>query len=200
MATELDKARAEAAISQLEESLKRGALSAQQIDMLEKAQTDTPFGYDPTQSSPEAVNYVTMYHNLTGEPHPTPEYMIRNFLTRKFPRENWIPQDLWGKNVYSLEPNDKYHVPEVMCWLSKDSDRRKEFEALGIYTTCEKGSGFNNVFEIEAHMRSAHRREFQAHKDNETRREQQEMLELQRALLKAQLDSAPRSGGTKANG
>lgn len=199
MATELDKARAEAAISQLEESLRKGQLSAQQIDMIEKAQTDSPIGYDPAQSSPEAVNMITLYNNLTGEPHPTPEYMIRNYLTRKFPRENWIPQENWGMSVYSLTPNDKYHVPAIPCWLSKDSDKRKEFEDLGIFTVCEKGSGFNNEFEIEAHMRSAHRRQFEAHQNAQTRREQQEMLELQRALLKAQLDAAP-SRRREANG
>ena len=198
MPTELDKARAEAAISQLEESLRKGQLSAQQIDMIEKAQTDSPIGYDPSQSSPEAVNMITLYNNMTGEPHPTPEYMIRNYLTRKFPRENWIPQEFWGMSVYSLTATDRYHVPEVACWLSKDSPRYKEFEDIGIFTVCEKGSGFNNDYEIEAHMRSAHRRQFEAYQTAQTRREQQEMLELQRALLKAQLgnQSTGRRGNT----
>ena len=67
MPTELDKARAEAAISQLEESLRKGQLSAQQIDMIEKAQTDSPIGYDPSQSSPEAVNMITRSEEHTSE-------------------------------------------------------------------------------------------------------------------------------------
>lgn len=190
--SELDKARAEASIMELEESIKKGHLSAQQVKLLETAQSDIPFGYDPNQTSPEAVNLVTMYHNQTGAPHPTPEYMIRNFLTRRFPRENWVPQSLWGKAVYSLVNNFLYHEPTIMCWLDASSPRKADFEALGIFQACEKGSGFNNEFEVETHMHSAHRRFMQAYETSESRKQQQEMIDLQRALLKSQQDQVER--------
>lgn len=185
MATELDNARAEAAISALEDSLKRGQISAQQVKMLEEAQSNIPIGYDPAQSSPEAVNLVTLYHNITGEPHPTPEYMIRNFLTRKFPRENWIPQDMHDRPVYALTPNGKYREPTLRCWFHTTSERKTEIEALGIYATCEKGGGFNNEFEIETHMQSAHRRQYEAYQRAIDRKDQLELRELQRATLAA---------------
>lgn len=200
MATEIDKARAEAAIMELEESLKKGSLSAQQIDMLEQAQSETPFGYDPSRSSPEAVNLVTLYHNQTGAPHPTPEYMIRNFLTRKFPHESWVPATLRGTSVYSLKPNDKYHVPTLHCWLSSQSERKAEIEALGIFDICEKGSGFNNEFEVETHMRSTHRRQFEAIQRDETRREQREYMELQRAILEASRANMTQRSGAEPRG
>lgn len=184
--SEMDKARADVALSELEESLRKGQLSAQQVKLIEEAQSGTPFGYDPSQTSPEAVNLITLYHAQTGEPHPTPEYMVRNFLTRRFPRENWVPSELQGQRVYSLEPNDKYHVPTIPCWLNKESPRKSEFEALGIFVICEKGGGFNNEFEIERHMQSAHRTAYNAQAAAQSRTDQREMMDLQRAMLEAQ--------------
>ena len=184
--SEVDKARAEAAVMDLEDSIKKGHISAQQVAMLEKAQSDTPFGYDPSQSSPEAVNLVTLYNTMTGEPHPTPEYMIRNYISRRFPRETWIPQDFQGRPVYSLEPNSNFHTPALDCWLDKKSDRKPGFEALGIFTVCEKGSGFNNEFEVESHMRSAHKNALNAYETATARREQRELMDLQRAMLEVQ--------------
>lgn len=197
MATELDNARAEAALMQLEESLKRGHISAQQIEMLESAQSSTPFGYDPGQSSPEAVNIVTLYHNHTGEPHPTPEYMVRNFLTRKFPRESWIPQTLWGSAVYSLTPNSKYRKPEILCWFNSNSPKSEELKALGIFSECEKGGGFNNEFEVETHMQASHKRAHQAYVSDLARKEQREMMDLQRAMLEVQRAQLPPTSQAK---
>src|SRR5690349_3027402 len=117
--SELDKARADVALAELEESLKKGQMSAQQVKMIEEAQSTQNIGYDPSQTSPEAINLITLYHNQTGDPHPTPEYMVRNLLARRFPRESWIPAELHGTRVWALEPNGKLHAPSIMCPLSE---------------------------------------------------------------------------------
>lgn len=195
---EVDKAFADAAATEIAESLRAGQGADSMDEFLAQLRKE---GGQNVQAavSPEAAEIVTLYHGGTGAPHPTPLYMLPRLLARRFPREDWVPEGLWGKPVFTRTPTVEYVIGKYSCMLNPINDEYKDLEAYGVTGLTCTAKGIPTLLEFERHMASKHpsawkaierekgrKREDEYHaKDNETRAAQLRQAEAFEKLAEA---------------
>lgn len=86
--------------------------------------------------------------------------------------------------VFSLTPTVKPNVGPLNCYLHIDSEHRPAWDAMGVMTVCTK-AGFSSPFELEAHMGSAHSREWKAFEHDRELAEKRRVDARQEALMDA---------------
>lgn len=126
-------------------------------------------------------SYVTVYSTLNGAPSTILVAMLPKVIRKRIAKENWYPQEMWGKLAFSLAPVEEPKRQNHMCMLHTDHAMREQLDAMGLVgMTCPKDN-IPNVVEVRRHMQHRHKSTWEV--IEETRKEG-----LEAADRKAQRD------------
>lgn len=140
-----------------------------------------------SRAASSADDYVTIYDNWKGLASTIPVYMLAKKLRQRYPRENTIPANLWGRPVFSLTPNVTPVVGHNLCWFHTESPMRDEMDTIGYQGVFCTKSNIPTPIGVEDHMQHKHGREWaniQRHRDRSRNDGQNKaLLELLNALV-----------------
>ena len=126
-------------------------------------------------------SYVTVYSTVNGAASTILVAMLPKVIRKRIAKENWYPQEMWGKLAFSLAPVEEAKRQNHMCMLHNDHAMRGQLDDMGLTgVTCAKNN-IPNVVEVRRHMK--HRHETTWELIEETRKEG-----LEAADRKAQRD------------
>lgn len=145
------------------------------------------------KDSPEWESFVNIYSTLDG----MPSRVLRGMAAKKL-RQRWpegvsnVPQELWGRPVFTRKPLKKYRVGEVKCLLNPEHPRHEFVVLAGLgHLVCMK-SNMPTEFAARQHMQHKHSDEWQALEDARIAAETAEAkakTEESNAMLRALLET-----------
>lgn len=194
MSAAIDQARAEAEVNDLVAKMKEAG-PAQLKAIADELGASELFqkGTTKVTASPEAEEMVPIFHTLTGRSAIVPVYMLKNFLSHRFAREDWIPNPMVGQRVWSLTPTVEPSKGQYMCFLHPKHPRHDEFSALGLTGHECHQDAIPTLHDLDLHMQRKHKSAWQAIERDRTAREQRERDDLLRAQTEAMLAIAGRA-------
>lgn len=130
-----------------------------------------PVGTERVRATNGADLMVNIYHRFDGRVVEVPSYQAPRYCTTRFPREEPVPVEYWGKVVWGLDPafSERDEVPgtfQCRVSLKAPDDIKAEMRAAGLNLTCRKrvaSGGFQTQFEADEHFRVKHPRRWAAY-------------------------------------
>ena len=148
----------------------------------------------PAEMSYHGVNddsdrAVTVYSTKDGMSSEILVNMLAKTLRRRWQAESDVPQELWGRPVFSIRPKPLYTLktPDIKCFMHVESEERELLDTIGLGgRVCRKAS-ISDEFSKEMHEQHRHRNEKSVHERYLTKTRESVTDEREKAMLDAQL-------------
>ena len=140
----------------------------------------------------ESDRAVTVFSTKDGVSSEILVNMLAKTLRRKWPMDSDVPQELWGKAVFSIRPKSLYtlETPNLMCFMHVKSEERELLNKIGLTgRVCRKAS-LADDFSKEMHEQHRHRNEKAVHERYLTKTREGVTDVREAAMLDAQLSLA----------
>lgn len=148
----------------------------------------------PVESSPDADQYVTLYHAYDSRAVEVPLYMVTKRLALRFPDNNDVDPKYKNKQVWHLQPQPNTLADRPFkCRLSVDCtpEQREEMVAAGIAPMCRKPGGFWTQFDADEHFRVKHKTRWAAYQRHLTERRENRQADSMKDVIDALVNRLP---------
>ncbi len=157
---------------------------AKQERVLAVAQTDE--GEFTSFVDEKDAEKVAVYNQYDGVKSMVLVSMLSKQLRKRFPRSVEIPEHLWGKRAFGVNP--PANVPErqtLLCWFHPKSEQRSMLNELGLSGRVCRKSNIPTEIEIDLHVQRKHTKEYGMVKEALRRRDEAEDRAMRRQEIEA---------------
>ncbi len=161
-------------------------IASEQLEALE-AKTEGTASYVMYENHQGNRNTVELVSMITGEPREVLRIDAPRVMRKRIPGTK--DPAFWMEGLPGTPP--AYKSGELMCLLHPDHPNREWIDSVGLAgrtcnmmdTTKYNRADFQSTYDMEAHMRRAHQREFSIYNDALARQERAEEKEWRQAQL-----------------
>jgi hypothetical protein len=104
---------------------------------------------------------VTVYSQMDGTSSDVLVSMLSKQLRKRFPRDPNIPERLWGRLAFKMDPPANTPMrPKLTCWLHPDHEKRDGLQVIGLgHRVCRK-SNIPSEMDVLMHVQKKHPQEY----------------------------------------
>lgn len=121
--------------------------------------TSQPIGSKGEGTDISKQEYVTVYNTLDGRPKELLPSQLTGKLGLRWRDHMWVPENLVGTKIWSLEPVETPDREFYKCLLHADDPNADMYRGYGITTICRKHN-FGSKMAIRQHMAGRHETEW----------------------------------------
>lgn len=145
-----------------------------------------------TENPDRDESYVTVYSTWDNAPSEVLVSMLSKVIRKRFAKENWIPQDLWGRMAFSLKPLPDREPDRLnfQCMLNPQHPMRETLDELGLAgVTCTK-TGIPTAVGADKHFKASHKDAYAVWEKGRTDAKEAAAIDRQERQLAAMLKLA----------
>lgn len=104
---------------------------------------------------------IVVYNQHDGVPSTILVSMLSKQMKKRFPRTPSIPEKLWGRRAFDINPPTGIAEPlKLTCWFHPDNAKREGLNAVGLASRVCAKSNIPSIMDVELHVQRKHPLEY----------------------------------------